>query len=375
MALIAKRRPYAPSSTRTTSWDFRHAFWVQNVLGPATGHGTGIEREIEEGPKMSGFDPGEEAGAAYDYTQPPTGAGAPPVYTSAATGAEMPQTDASLSEAIAIGMQWLKATPAKDITDWMAGKAPPPVLRRDLNPRTWKLRVPEYIVPQLAEGWTVVDNGSGGQYFRDPKAPDAPSDTAPLKIAPHERGRIRDRRHRMGEGTWETEHIVVDPATESCDRMVLVTGPPGNQRRDVKYGEMGRQCRTKEEWGGRVPTLQEVPFNSDPEPSRAYLAARAQAQPQPVVQPQPLRFQPQATIALPKGWEKRHDPSGRVYYVDHNTRTTHWHLPLPASAVPTSQLPPGWEMRIDPASNRPYYVDHNRRTTQWNPPSREEDIL
>ena len=30
---------------------------------------------------------------------------------------------------------------------------------------------------------------------------------------------------------------------------------------------------------------------------------------------------------LPPGWEKRRDPEGRVYYVDHNTRRTTWQRP------------------------------------------------
>ena len=30
---------------------------------------------------------------------------------------------------------------------------------------------------------------------------------------------------------------------------------------------------------------------------------------------------------LPSGWEKRRDPEGRVYYVDHNTRQTTWQRP------------------------------------------------
>ena len=33
---------------------------------------------------------------------------------------------------------------------------------------------------------------------------------------------------------------------------------------------------------------------------------------------------------LPEGWEQKEDPQdGRVYYVDHNTQTTHWELPSP----------------------------------------------
>ena len=30
---------------------------------------------------------------------------------------------------------------------------------------------------------------------------------------------------------------------------------------------------------------------------------------------------------LPIGWEKRHTPEGRAYYVDHNTRKTSWVRP------------------------------------------------
>eukprot|EP01031_Cornospumella_fuschlensis_P040965 gene40965-49972_t len=37
---------------------------------------------------------------------------------------------------------------------------------------------------------------------------------------------------------------------------------------------------------------------------------------------------------LPPGWEERVDASGRFFYVDHNTRTTHWDRP----SVPVQQL-------------------------------------
>ncbi|PNJ61577.1 NEDD4-like E3 ubiquitin-protein ligase WWP2 isoform X3 [Pongo abelii] len=37
----------------------------------------------------------------------------------------------------------------------------------------------------------------------------------------------------------------------------------------------------------------------------------------------------QAPDALPAGWEQRELPNGRVYYVDHNTKTTTWERPLP----------------------------------------------
>ncbi|XP_048461680.1 NEDD4-like E3 ubiquitin-protein ligase WWP2 [Rhincodon typus] len=64
--------------------------------------------------------------------------------------------------------------------------------------------------------------------------------------------------------------------------------------------------------------------------------------------------------ALPPGWEQRMLPNGRVYYVDHNTKTTTWERPLP----------PGWEKRVD-QRGRFYYVDHNTRTTTWQRPTAE----
>jgi E3 ubiquitin-protein ligase NEDD4 len=139
--------------------------------------------------------------------------------------------------------------------------------------------------------------------------------------------------------------------------------------------------------------------------------------------------------ALPPGWERRIDPLGRTYYVDHNTRSTTWNRPSASAAVntstqqgetnaardqhsrriladdlleannhtsvyrpntvvsPTSQpnnapaivpgnnattsgtgnLPPGWEERYTP-EGRPYYVDHNTRTTTWVDPRRQTVI-
>lgn len=69
---------------------------------------------------------------------------------------------------------------------------------------------------------------------------------------------------------------------------------------------------------------------------------------------------------LPAGWERRTDPYGRRYYVDHNTRSTYWE--------PPSELPAGWEIRRDPRG-RVYYVDHNTRTTTWQRPNSERLML
>uniref|UniRef100_A0A8C5J3Y6 E3 ubiquitin-protein ligase n=1 Tax=Junco hyemalis TaxID=40217 RepID=A0A8C5J3Y6_JUNHY len=69
---------------------------------------------------------------------------------------------------------------------------------------------------------------------------------------------------------------------------------------------------------------------------------------------------------LPPGWEKRQD-NGRVYYVNHNTRTTQWEDPRTQGMIQEPPLPPGWEMKYTNESVR-YFVDHNTRTTTFKDP-------
>ncbi|KAG8820719.1 hypothetical protein FRC17_010070 [Serendipita sp. 399] len=88
---------------------------------------------------------------------------------------------------------------------------------------------------------------------------------------------------------------------------------------------------------------------------------------------------------LPAGWEERFTPEGRPYYVSHLSRTTTWVDPrrqqiirvlgpngnnLTVQPQPVSQLgplPSGWEMRLT-STARVYFVDHNTKTTTWDDP-------
>lgn len=67
-----------------------------------------------------------------------------------------------------------------------------------------------------------------------------------------------------------------------------------------------------------------------------------------------------STSNLPPNWESRTDANGRVYYIDHLTRSTSWERP--------QALTSGWERRVD-TRGRVYYVDHNTRTTTWQCPN------
>uniref|UniRef100_A0A8C6FI74 E3 ubiquitin-protein ligase NEDD4 n=1 Tax=Moschus moschiferus TaxID=68415 RepID=A0A8C6FI74_MOSMO len=82
---------------------------------------------------------------------------------------------------------------------------------------------------------------------------------------------------------------------------------------------------------------------------------------------------------LPKGWEVRHAPNGRPFFIDHNTKTTTWEDPrlkIPAhlrgktsldSSSDLGPLPPGWEERTH-TDGRIFYINHNNKKTQWEDP-------
>ncbi|XP_072943035.1 E3 ubiquitin-protein ligase Nedd-4 isoform X3 [Epargyreus clarus] len=85
---------------------------------------------------------------------------------------------------------------------------------------------------------------------------------------------------------------------------------------------------------------------------------------------------------LPSGWSMQHAPNGRIFFIDHNQRTTTWIDPrtgcassLPSAAAANAgaeadelgALPEGWEERVH-SDGRIFFIDHNTRTTQWEDP-------
>ncbi|KAF0763346.1 E3 ubiquitin-protein ligase NEDD4 isoform X2, partial [Aphis craccivora] len=98
---------------------------------------------------------------------------------------------------------------------------------------------------------------------------------------------------------------------------------------------------------------------------------------------------PEGSDGLPKGWSMQVAPNGRTFFIDHNTRATTWVDPRTgrASSMPNQSQPPaadrvvstsayndeleplpeGWEERVH-ADGRIFFIDHNTRTTQWEDP-------
>ncbi|XP_021934892.1 E3 ubiquitin-protein ligase Nedd-4 isoform X2 [Zootermopsis nevadensis] len=85
---------------------------------------------------------------------------------------------------------------------------------------------------------------------------------------------------------------------------------------------------------------------------------------------------------LPQGWTMQVAPNGRVFFIDHNERATTWVDPRTGRASPMPNqnhppnrrpedelgtLPEGWEERVH-TDGRIFFIDHNTRTTQWEDP-------
>ncbi|XP_077183273.1 protein KIBRA isoform X2 [Paroedura picta] len=83
---------------------------------------------------------------------------------------------------------------------------------------------------------------------------------------------------------------------------------------------------------------------------------------------------PRQELPLPEGWEEARDYDGKVYYIDHATKTTSWVDPRDRYTKPltfadciSDELPLGWEEAYDPQVGL-YYIDHNTKTTQIEDP-------
>jgi len=71
---------------------------------------------------------------------------------------------------------------------------------------------------------------------------------------------------------------------------------------------------------------------------------------------------PDTELPLPAGWSVGWTMRGRKYFIDHNTKTTHWSHPLE-----TEGLPAGWE-KVESPEFGVYYLNHITRQVQYDNP-------
>ncbi|XP_051807759.1 NEDD4-like E3 ubiquitin-protein ligase WWP2 isoform X3 [Acanthochromis polyacanthus] len=234
-----------------------------------------------------------------------------------------------------------------------------------------------------------------------------------------------------------TEEQSPGPGSSGRRRSSKSHSSPGNSADKVELTSNGLESRSSvarhtpppSSPSGRSPAASSS--GSSPSPGQDALGPAAPAEPSPSAtsstEPAGNSSTESATDSLPAGWEQRVLPHGRVYYVDHNTKTTTWERPLPPGSVArhtpppsspsgrspaasssgsspspgqdalgpaapaepspsatsstepagnsstesaTDSLPAGWEKRVD-QRGRFYYVDHNTRTTTWQRPTAE----
>uniref|UniRef100_A0A672JTU3 E3 ubiquitin-protein ligase n=1 Tax=Salarias fasciatus TaxID=181472 RepID=A0A672JTU3_SALFA len=155
-----------------------------------------------------------------------------------------------------------------------------------------------------------------------------------------------------------TDDLLSSPPRLS-DKVELTSNGLENSR-----GGVARQTPPPSSPSGRTPASSSSSGGGSPSPGQEGLGPTAPAEPgtnsASGTEPAGNSGTESASESLPAGWEQRVLPHGRVYYVDHNTKTTTWERPLP----------PGWEKRVD-QRGRFYYVDHNTRTTTWQRPTAE----
>lgn len=196
-----------------------------------------------------------------------------------------------------------------------------------------------------------------------------PSSMAPATESRHQPpstncfgGRSRTHRHSAGAARQNAGNGDQSPSTRVRHRQQVKSLSTANGT--VNGDSAGATDAEEERSVVGVTSLPAAVSSETPSSTAATLPASSvpgePEEPAPASGTQSPQAAAQALEALPPGWEQRELPNGRVYYVDHNTKTTTWERPLP----------PGWEKRVDPRG-RYYYVDHNTRTTTWQRPTAE----
>lgn len=154
----------------------------------------------------------------------------------------------------------------------------------------------------------------------------------------------------------ESEDMPTTPAISSPGASSGAIGAITNGVGNLSIGN-GRRSKKKSQDGSKMGTKQSTPLSSSSESAEI----------------------------LPSGWSMQVAPNGRVFFIDHTHKTTTWvdprtgqpsHVPkknmIPNRPKNTyvddlGPLPDGWEERVH-SDGRIFFIDHNKKTTQWEDP-------
>ncbi|XP_063105308.1 E3 ubiquitin-protein ligase NEDD4 isoform X2 [Cavia porcellus] len=285
--------------------------------------------------------------------------------------------------------QWKRPTPQDDLTDAEGGDIQLQAqraftTRRQISEETESSDIQE------SENWEIIREDetavSSSQTFPPPPPPGL------LDVQPHLAEELSARltvhqnssasqpaassNHASSRGSLQAYTYEEQPALP----VLLPTSsglPPGWEEKQDERGRVYYVDHNSRTTTWTKPTVQAT-LEASPAPSgqgsSAGLPATERDTRQPPAQPPEIQHG-----LLPKGWEVRHAPNGRPFYIDHNTKTTTWEDPrlkIPAhlrgKAPPEysgdlGPLPPGWEERTH-TDGRIFYINHNIKRTQWEDP-------
>ncbi|RYO76880.1 hypothetical protein DL766_002083 [Monosporascus sp. MC13-8B] len=213
-------------------------------------------------------------------------------------------------------------------------------------------------------------NGNGSSSLSQPRT------TAQMSPFEDAQGRLPAGWERREDNLGRTYYVDHNTRTTSWNRPTQSSGGDtrGEREAATQVERQRHQNRTlpEDRTGANSPTLQQQQASAAQNASNAQMMHTGATSP--------------GSGELPPGWEQRWTPEGRPYFVDHNTRTTTWVDPRRQQYIrmyggqnnangtiqqqPVSQLgplPSGWEMRLTNTA-RVYFVDHNTKTTTWDDP-------
>ncbi|KAI1177655.1 HECT-domain-containing protein [Nemania sp. FL0916] len=231
--------------------------------------------------------------------------------------------------------------------------------------------------PGVQTSLAIRSNGVNGATPANGNPPGHPRSTSQMSPFEDAQGRLPAGWERREDNLGRTYYVDHNSRTTSWTRPTLAgSGDARGEREAATQVERQRhQNRTlpEDRTGANSPTLQH----------QQQAAAQQNAQNSTMMH---TGATSPGTGELPPGWEQRWTPEGRPYFVDHNTRTTTWVDPRRQQYIrmyggqnnangtiqqqPVSQLgplPSGWEMRLTNTA-RVYFVDHNTKTTTWDDP-------
>ncbi|KAI0110902.1 HECT-domain-containing protein [Nemania sp. FL0031] len=231
--------------------------------------------------------------------------------------------------------------------------------------------------PGVQTSLSIRTNGVNGAASVNGNAPAQSRSNSQMSPFEDAQGRLPAGWERREDNLGRTYYVDHNSRTTSWTRPTLAGGSGdarGEREAATQVERQRHQNRTlpEDRTGANSPTLQHQQQASTQNAQNSTMMHTGATSP--------------GTGELPPGWEQRWTPEGRPYFVDHNTRTTTWVDPRRQQYIrmyggqnnangtiqqqPVSQLgplPSGWEMRLTNTA-RVYFVDHNTKTTTWDDP-------